>query len=655
MNKDEEMNELHRKFQMVNKILVLLLLGIPLFGNAQQSESSGEPYRKTVINEGIQVNFSLDHVDEQKTPGVFKEGDDIRFKFSISDTLTQNGLSGAYPAAWMDPIPEVDDDCVKKVATFITGSILKQAELNLNVYYVLTLNVEPSITVVDPLFGYGGSQLLAFIELNSPGMDWVVSKDQNYVFVSMPEAKQIAVISTANWKVINNIDVQAPPHKLALQSDGQYLWVLCQGDKNKGESSGLAVIDVDSKSLKKFIPGKDGEHDLLVQEDDRIVYVSNKQENSLSVIDAHTMQSISKISTCAEPSAIGYSSEAGAVYVISETTGGLTIIDAEKHTLIDSVQLEPGICQIKFEPTQRFGFIVNPNEDNVSIFDASINRVVQVGDMESEPYEVNFTQTLAYVTHRNSELVLMIPLANIGNENLPVTVVDFPGGQFPPGRMTMPCLASGLVQAPGESAVLLANAPDKTIYFYSEGMAAPMGNFSNYNMEPRAVMVIDRSLQEASSGNYETVAKLRSPGYYDVAFFMDVPRFIHCFKVKVLPNPELEKKRSINKGGALTVNHMPPRRYVIAGEEFPINFNLVDKQTNQLMTDLSDVQIMCMGISGSSHFRKSVQITAEGTYSTNVVFSEPGVYYMYVESRSGGLALNNPQYRTIHVISPSSN
>ena len=35
------------------------------------------------------------------------------------------------------------------------------ADLVLNVYYVLTLNGNGTIGVVDPLFGYGGTKLLA--------------------------------------------------------------------------------------------------------------------------------------------------------------------------------------------------------------------------------------------------------------------------------------------------------------------------------------------------------------------------------------------------------------------------------------------------------------------------------------------------------------
>ncbi len=78
----------------------------------------------------------------------------------------------------------------------------------------------------------------------------------------------------------------------------------------------------------------------------------------------------------------------------------------------------------------------------------------------------------------------------------------------------------------------MANPVDKVLYYYSEGMAAPMGNFQNYRREPLAVMVVDRSLREIKPGIYSTTIKLPASGRYDVAFLNDSPRVSHCFEYK---------------------------------------------------------------------------------------------------------------------------
>jgi len=42
---------------------------------------------------------------------------------------------------------------------------------------VLALNNKASISVIDPINGFGGSKLITRIRLNSPGVVWVLSKD----------------------------------------------------------------------------------------------------------------------------------------------------------------------------------------------------------------------------------------------------------------------------------------------------------------------------------------------------------------------------------------------------------------------------------------------------------------------------------------------
>jgi hypothetical protein len=76
-------------------------------------------------------------------------------------------------------------------------------------------------------------------------------------------------------------------------------------------------------------------------------------------------------------------------------------------------------------------------------------------------------------------------------------------------------------------------------YYYSEGMAAPMGMFTNAAREPRALLVVDRTLQRTAPGVYETAAWLERPGTYTVAFLLDSPQAVNCWNVVVEPDPRL--------------------------------------------------------------------------------------------------------------------
>ena len=246
------------------------------------------------------------------------------------------------------------------------------------------------------------------------------------------------------------------------------------------------------------------------------------------------------------------------------------------------------------------------------------------------------TDVLGYVVG------LLVPAWTLAGVTVPV--VDFPGGQLPFGKVARPALASGIVPAPGGGAALVANPADKTIYFYKEGMAAPMGNFSNYGRQPRAVLVVDRSLRERQPGIYETTTRLQRAGIHDVSLFLDSPRLAHCFEIAVQPNPELAARRA-NK--PVVVTPLVQERTVKVGETARLQFRLTDPTTKQPKAELKDVGAMTMLAPGVWHRRQTARAIGNGVYEIEFAPPQPGVYYVYLESTSAGLSVNNSQYLTL--------
>ena len=54
-------------------------------------------------------------------------------------------------------------------------------------------------------------KLLALIPLTGNGYDWVATKDQTKLFVSIPDQGKIAVVDTANWEVLKYLDAGIKP------------------------------------------------------------------------------------------------------------------------------------------------------------------------------------------------------------------------------------------------------------------------------------------------------------------------------------------------------------------------------------------------------------------------------------------------------------
>jgi hypothetical protein len=186
--------------------------------------------------------------------------------------------------------------------------------------------------------------------------------------------------------------------------------------------------------------------------------------------------------------------------------------------------------------------------------------------------------------------------------------------------------------------VLVANPADEAIYYYKEGMAAPMGSFRNYDRQPRAVLVVDRSLRERSRpGSYETAAKLRRPGRYEVAFFLDAPRIVHCFAATVEPDPELEARRRAAR--PVVVEPLLAARRVAAGRPIELRFRLTDPASGEPARGLADVVVLAF-TTGNWRRRAPAAEVGEGVYAASIAPPAAGTYFAAVETRSGRLPLH---------------
>lgn len=230
--------------------------------------------------------------------------------------------------------------------------------------------------------------------------------------------------------------------------------------------------------------------------------VLSKGSGSLTVISTRELKKTADLPVGKRAASLAYCSKAKTAFVTSEEDGAVTVIDVAAQRIVTTIQAKPGIGQIRFPTNGRFGFVVNPVANTLDIIDSSSNRIVQTGDMLKGPYQISFSDTIAYIRHKDDATVYMIPLASVGVEGRPISVVDFEGGQNAPGAGRFPSAADSLVATPEGGSVLVANYKDKAVYYYEEGMAAPMGQFDDYGHNPRAVLTVDRSPKERNEPGY---------------------------------------------------------------------------------------------------------------------------------------------------------
>jgi len=609
-----------RDLKAITRVLIFFFAALV---SADIASAQQKPVAQKIEREGVEVEFTIEPVDK---PSEVMEAKEALVRFKINDKTTKTPLSGVKPAVWLSQRTEGETDpkiCREKVQSFLQGSLRSRPDVDLNTYFLLALNEEANISVIDPLLGFGTSKLLTLVMLKSPGEDWAQKNSEEQLFVSMPLVNQVAVVDTNTWKVVANIDAGTKPSRVRLQPDERYLWV--------GNDAGVTVIDTaTSKVVAQIATGK-GHHEFDFSKDNRFAFVSNQEDGTLSVIDVQKLAKLKDLNIGGPITSVTFSPLGNAVYVVNSAQGSVTVVDTRSQQIATRIQAKPGIKNLRFAPGGRWGFMPNSAENSVYVFDASTNRLAHTIGVEKGPDQLTFTDTFAYVRSTGSTEVSMIRLSTL--ENQP-DIVKFPGGQNAPEEADVDATADVMVPAPEGNSVLLANPADGVIYYYSEGMAAPMGSFQNYRRKPRAVMVVDRSLRETTAGVYTTTTKLPKSGVYDVAFLLDSPRVTHCFSVEAKANPDVPREKQI----ALRVEYLDRDRQPRAGENYKLRFKLIDTATSKAKSDLKDVHVLTMLSSATWQKRDFARSIGDGVYELDIRVPQAGVYFIFVESKSQGVS-----------------
>jgi YVTN family beta-propeller protein len=578
------------------------------------------------VRNGVAIDFSLAPSGRVKA---VTEGEFADVRFRITDEASGQAIRNAAPGAWMDMAQVIQGrgadqkSCKDKISLYLKGTIGIRPMVDLNSYYVVLLNNDASIAVVDPLVSMAGvTSTLASVHLNAPGADWVTSDRERRIYISLPKVGQVAVVDTENFKVIDHVAAGKTPVRVALQPDGRYLWV--GNNAAEDDASGVTVIDTQSRKPAGFIATGAGHHEIAFSGDSRRAFVTSRNAGTVTVIDVATQAVLKSLKTGTQPLAVAHSPLSRSVYVADGKDGRVTVIDGDKLEISARIDLKPGLGPLRMSPDGRFALAVNPQEDLVHVIDVASNERVQDVGIAGQPFQVTFSKTFAYVRAMHSERVSMINLASLG-KGRQASVQYVAAGSQPPKAGGGVAIADSVAAAASEGTVFIVNPADGTTYYYMEGMNATSSNYRVYGSSPRAVTVVDRSLKEVEPGVYAGRVRIPVAGKYDIAFMLQSPQVLHCFSADAAENPAIAKDRD-----PLKIEYVTTQRQYKVGETAAIRFRVGDGMTGQPKTGLAGLKALYFLAPGRMRTEVGVVEVGEGLYEARVALAEAGGWYVYI-------------------------
>ena len=392
------------------------------------------PGSHRLVKDGVVVEYAF-RTPEGAAP---QEGDQAELRFTITDAASGEPVRNLSPAVWMDVSGSLSGgagglvECKEKVALYLKGLVGIRPVIDLNSYFLLVLNQDPSIAVIDPVVGMTGkTSLFATILLPRPGADWVKSRDERRLFVSVPLTGQVGVVDTEAFRLSSMAPAGETPTRLALSPSGRTLWV--GNDARKPERSGVTVLDAGTLQVLGSIPTGAGHHEIALTGDDRYAFVTNRAAGTVSVVDGTTYRKVKDLTVGPTPISVAWSSLSQKIYVAEAKEGRISVVDPATLEVTTRIKAKPGLGPVRFSEDGRWGFAVNSVEHVVHVVDASQDRLAHSVRVAGKPYQVTLTRAFAYVRLLDSQQVQMINLLSLGKAEAPI-VTAFPAGERAPRR-----------------------------------------------------------------------------------------------------------------------------------------------------------------------------------------------------------------------------
>jgi YVTN family beta-propeller protein len=193
----------------------------------------------------------------------------------------------------------------------------------------------------------------------------------------------------------------------ALAQGNHQLYVV-----NKAADS-ISIVDAASLEVEHTISVGNNPHEVAVSPDGSKLYVANAGGNSISVIDLQTFSETKKITTpdFAFPHGIVFTPDFRHALVTSEQSRKIVLIDAVKDEVIRAIDTDQGgTHMVTIDSAGEWAYFTNRESDTVSIMDLgdfSIVANVPVG-RGAEGFALSPDETEIWVSNREAASVSVI-------------------------------------------------------------------------------------------------------------------------------------------------------------------------------------------------------------------------------------------------------
>jgi YVTN family beta-propeller protein len=284
-------------------------------------------------------------------------------------------------------------------------------------------------------------------------------------FGSVTEANQHKILVTGKivpsqirqpGTTLPGILVGNAPHGIAVDYSTNLIYVTNQ------ESDSISVIDGTTRSLvNRNIPVGTFPHVVAVNPITNKIYVTNWgtidiNSSTVSVIDGRTNRVIAQVPTGNSPHSVVINPKTNLAYVSNEDDNTVSVIDGSTYKVLKTIKVGKSPEEAAINTRTNLIYFTNADDNTVSVIDGSTYKVLKTIKVGNSPADiaVNEASNLIYVANQDDDTVSVIN----GSKALGTIIGTISSGSQPHGEAYNQCTNKLYVSNVGSNTVTVLNA-----------------------------------------------------------------------------------------------------------------------------------------------------------------------------------------------------
>jgi YVTN family beta-propeller protein len=236
----------------------------------------------------------------------------------------------------------------------------------------------------------------------------VITPDGRKVYVASDGASSVSVIDTATDRVMATIEVGANPHGLAVSADGRRVLALGWG------SNRVLVIDTATDRVVGEVPVAQP-HNGTLSRDGSIAWVGSQQQGATALVrlDLTAGKETARVVLDKTPRGLELSPDGQRVFFTLAGVDSIQVLDTDSSQIVAQIPVGASPHYAPFTPDGRWALAVIQGPGELAILDTATNTVAGMVPVGKAPHWSTSSSNgrTAYVTNEGTNDVSVVDLA----------------------------------------------------------------------------------------------------------------------------------------------------------------------------------------------------------------------------------------------------